>query len=78
MNKNNLLFAFLLFLMTASNAQNKKLEIGFNGGIGISNLRGPDYNTNYFKPSKLLTPAVGLFLGFGINKSLDIVSSFFF
>jgi len=64
--------------MTASNAQNKKLEIGFNGGLGISNLHGPDYNSNYFKTSKLLTPTGGLFLVFGINKNLEIVSSFSF
>ena len=66
-----LILSVLLF--NVSNAQLRKLEIGFQGGIGFSNNWGHD---NIIKPTKLVTPKFGLSLGLPVNRHFELVSNF--
>lgn len=73
MNIKNQLIIFFLFLITTTNAQIKNLEIGFHGGIGISNNR--DESVALKTAEKLKTLMGGISLGIGINKNFELISN---
>lgn len=70
MSNKSILVIVLIFTIISSKAQIKKTEIGFYGGVGISNNWGHD--NIIYSPIKLVTPRVGASISIGINKYFEL------
>ncbi len=70
MSNKSIIFFVLILIISSSKAQNKNIEIGFYGGVGISNNWGHSYTIK--PPNKLITPRLGASISIGINKYFEL------